>query len=217
MRNQDVGLVFFSGHGAYRDNTFYMLSVDANVDDLESTTVPTAQFKHFLATTKGNLVVLLDACHSGAQAAMLPPRIPDSAGRMVSTGHSRRASEIARVIAHEVPTARLAAGRREATSTLDRRADAQCFQHRSRSDHHDLLNRPRGLRQERGMEAWLLRAALTEGLSGKADINNDGLVYLTELDAYLVNRVQDLSSNRQHPTTSKPPGVRPFVLSRSRP
>lgn len=76
MRDQDVGLFFFSGHGDLRDGTFYLISVDADVNDLESTAVAAAQLKSILATTKGKLVVLLDACHSGAQAAMLPPRIP---------------------------------------------------------------------------------------------------------------------------------------------
>ena len=78
MRDGDVGLFFFSGHAAVRDGTFYLLSVDADVNDLESTAVPAAQLKSILATTKnGPLVVFLDACHSGAQAAAtLPPRIP---------------------------------------------------------------------------------------------------------------------------------------------
>ena len=76
MRDQDVGLFFFSGHGDFRDNLYYMLSVDAEVNDLESTAVPAAQLKSILATTKGKLVVMLDACHSGAQDAMLPSRIP---------------------------------------------------------------------------------------------------------------------------------------------
>ena len=56
--------------------------------------------------------------------------------------------------------------------------------------------------------------ALTEGLSGRADYNKDGLVYLTELDAYLVNRVKELSNDHQHPVTARPTSVKPFPLSR---
>ena len=52
--------------------------------------------------------------------------------------------------------------------------------------------------------------ALTEGLSGKADINNDGLVYLTELDAYLVEPCQGAVERQQHPITAKPPAFDPF-------
>jgi hypothetical protein len=56
--------------------------------------------------------------------------------------------------------------------------------------------------------------ALIDGLSGQVDYNKDGVVYLTELDAYVVNRVKELSKDSQHPVTAKPPNVRPFALSR---
>ena len=56
--------------------------------------------------------------------------------------------------------------------------------------------------------------ALTEGLSGQADFNKDGFVYLTELDNYLFERVKGLSNNRQHTVTAKPASVVPFALSR---
>ena len=55
---------------------------------------------------------------------------------------------------------------------------------------------------------------LTEGLSGRADYNKDGLVYLTELDTYLSDRVKELSQDHQHPVTAKPMSVVPFALSR---
>jgi hypothetical protein len=45
--------------------------------------------------------------------------------------------------------------------------------------------------------------AVLEGLRGKADGNNDGIVFLPELDAYVMNRVKELTSNRQHPVTSR--------------
>jgi uncharacterized caspase-like protein len=56
--------------------------------------------------------------------------------------------------------------------------------------------------------------ALAEGLSGQADTNKDGSVYLTELDSYLFERVKTLSNDRQHAVTAKPASVIPFVLSR---
>ena len=56
--------------------------------------------------------------------------------------------------------------------------------------------------------------ALTEGLSGAADLNKDGFVYLTELDSYLFERVKKLSNDRQHAVTAKPSSVVPFVMSR---
>jgi hypothetical protein len=54
--------------------------------------------------------------------------------------------------------------------------------------------------------------ALIEGLSGKADYNGDGTVYLTEIDNYVTDRVKELTDGEQHPTTQKPTTVRSFPL-----
>jgi uncharacterized caspase-like protein len=55
--------------------------------------------------------------------------------------------------------------------------------------------------------------ALVEGLSGKA-ANRDGVVYLAGLDAYVTDRVKELTGGRQHPVTAKPTSVRSFPLAR---
>jgi WD40 repeat protein len=56
--------------------------------------------------------------------------------------------------------------------------------------------------------------ALVEALSGKAKKNTDGAVYLTQIDAYIADRVKELTGGRQHPTTSKPDTIRSFPLSK---
>ncbi|MGA8348088.1 MAG: caspase family protein [Isosphaeraceae bacterium] len=220
MRDQDVGLFFFSGHGDFRDNLYYMLSVDAEVNDLESTAVPAAQLKSILATTKGKLVVLLDACHSGAQDAILPPRIP-----IRRIGWSQPAIPVWRTGSPDslITRFQLLGSQQEGDlrpkqlrpSTDDLVRDLS-------NDEHGVITMSSSTGQEVSIESaeWkhgYFTQALTEGLSGKADMNNDGLVYLTELDAYLFNRVKDLSNNSQHPETAKPLSVRPFPLSLSRP
>ncbi len=217
MRDQDVGLFFFSGHGDLRDGTFYLISVDADVNDLESTAVAAAQLKSILATTKGKLVVLLDACHSGAQAAMLPPRIPI---RRVEWSQPVIPVERLRSPESLLTKFRLLGLQQEGEKQL--RPSTDELVRALSNDEHGVITMSSSTGYEVSVESAALKhgfftEALTEGLSGKADINNDGLVYLTELDAYLVNRVKDLSSDRQHPTTAKPPGVRSFPLSRSRP
>lgn len=63
-------------------------------------------------------------------------------------------------------------------------------------------------------QSGLFTLGLTEGLSGKADLNRDGVVYFSELDAYVSERVKELSRGRQHPVTSKPGTVRSFPLTR---
>jgi WD40 repeat protein len=55
--------------------------------------------------------------------------------------------------------------------------------------------------------------ALLEGLEGKADFNGDKAVYLTELDAYVTERVKELTDGTQHPTTQKPTTIRSFPLA----
>jgi uncharacterized caspase-like protein len=55
--------------------------------------------------------------------------------------------------------------------------------------------------------------ALVEALSGKA-ANKEGVVYLTGLDAYVTDRVKELTGGRQHPVTAKPTSVRSFPLAR---
>lgn len=59
--------------------------------------------------------------------------------------------------------------------------------------------------------------ALIEGLSGRADSDRDGTVYLTELEHYLFNRVKALTEGRQHPTSQKPTTIQSFPLARQRP
>jgi WD40 repeat protein len=56
--------------------------------------------------------------------------------------------------------------------------------------------------------------ALVEGLSGKADMDKDGLIELNELDVYVTQRVRKLSAGDQEPTISRPSIVRSFALSK---
>jgi WD40 repeat protein len=60
----------------------------------------------------------------------------------------------------------------------------------------------------------LFTLALVEGLQGKATKTIDGAVYLHHLDAYVTDRVKELSQGRQSPTTARPTSVRSFPLTR---
>jgi len=217
MRVQDVGLFFFSGHGGFRDNSFYMLSVDADMNDLESTAVPAAQLKSILATTKGKLVVLLDASHSGAQAAMLLPRTPirriEWSQPIIPVGRLRSPESL-------LTKFRLLGSQQEGEKQL--RPSTDELVRALSNDEHGVITMSSSTGYEVSVESAGLKhgyftEALTEGLSGKADSDNDGLVYLSELDVYVVNRVKDLSNDHQHPVSAWPPGVRSFPLSQSRP
>ena len=55
--------------------------------------------------------------------------------------------------------------------------------------------------------------ALVEGISGKADINADQAISITELDYYLSERVKALTGGRQTPATAKPATVQDFPVA----
>jgi len=54
---------------------------------------------------------------------------------------------------------------------------------------------------------------VVEGLTGKADFNQDKYVYVHEIDFYANQRVRQLSGGRQNPTTGRPPHIRSFPLA----
>ena len=59
--------------------------------------------------------------------------------------------------------------------------------------------------------------AVLEGLrlSGgtpKADLNRNGLITTAELDAWVAERVKDLTRGSQHPVMSRPPTVPDFPI-----
>jgi WD40 repeat protein len=75
------------------------------------------------------------------------------------------------------------------------------------------MGREYSLESDKDKQGMFTRALL-EGLGGKADYNGDGVVYLSELDTYITDRVKELSEGKQHPVTAKPASIRSFPLSR---
>ncbi|GFO64052.1 caspase family protein [Geomonas paludis] len=65
-------------------------------------------------------------------------------------------------------------------------------------------------------EAWnngAFTKALLEGLSGKADVNNEGVVTVANLNLYVNRRVKRLTNNRQEPDVMKPGFIADFTLA----
>ncbi|MEH0155451.1 caspase family protein [Limibacter armeniacum] len=57
--------------------------------------------------------------------------------------------------------------------------------------------------------------ALLEGIrDGKADVSNDQLVSLRELDLYVAEKVSELTEGKQHPTTQKPSTISSLMLGK---
>ena len=175
MTQRDVAIVSFAGHGSQdADGKLYLLPVDADKDDLLSTAVPGEQIKSVLAGIPGRVIVLLDACHSGAV-----------------DGEKRRAA---------------------ASLTDDLVRDLV-------TDDYGVIVMCSSMGKEFSLESATVEhgfftLALVEGLSGKADYNKTGVVYLNGLDLYVTTRVKELSKGKQHPVTTRPTSIRSFPLSR---
>jgi hypothetical protein len=68
---QDLAVILFSGHGALIDDRFYLLPYDVNARtpaEIKASAISADEFHDEIAelATYGRVLVLLDACHSGA-------------------------------------------------------------------------------------------------------------------------------------------------------
>jgi len=57
--------------------------------------------------------------------------------------------------------------------------------------------------------------ALLDGLSGKADLTADGVIYEAELETFVKRAVVDLTQGRQHPVVIRPDAMADFALALS--
>ena len=64
-------------------------------------------------------------------------------------------------------------------------------------------------------KAGFFTLGLVEGLGGHGDIDQDGIIYINELDIYANARVTQLSGGLQNPTTGRPAGIRPFAIAKT--
>jgi hypothetical protein len=166
MGPQDVAVVFYAGHGAQDDRSFYLLPQDVNLKDLQKTGISGEELKQRLAELPGKVLLLLDACHSGA------------IGKVIN--------EMARDLADE-----------------DCGVVVLCA----------------ALGSETAGEAnghgYFCRSML-EALNGQNQAPRhprDGRVYLHHLEQYVIDRVQELSEDQQHPTSARP-AIRPFAVAK---
>ena len=175
MTQRDVAIVSFAGHGSQdADGKLYLLPVDVDKEDLLSTAVAGEQVKSVLAGIPGRVIVLLDACHSGA----------------VDGDKRRAAGSLTDDLVRDLVT-----------------------------DDYGVIVMCSSMGKEFSLESAAVEhgfftLALVEGLSGKADYNKSGVVYLNGLDLYVTTRVKELSKGKQHPVTTRPTSIRSFPLSR---
>ncbi len=161
---RDAVMIFFAGHGK-RDNqgNFYFLPADTDLDELAFTGLSEGDFKAKVKAISGRVILLLDACHSGA--------LIENPGR-----------------------------------GTDGLTDRLYVDLTSNEFGLIMMCSSRGL--EKSLESPTLKSgffavAVVEGLEGKARKSEDGAVYFKDLDAYVTERVKDLSEGKQHPLTSQ--------------
>ncbi len=168
MKPLDVAVIFYAGHGEQDGKSFYLLPQDVDVKDLKKTGISGEVLKEELAHLPGKVLLLLDACHSGA------------IGRAIN--------DIARDLADE-----------------DCGVIVLCAALGSETAREDPVLR----------HGYFCQSML-EALNGapKAPRNpRDGCVYLHHLEQYVIDRVQELSKDEQHPTSARP-AIRPFAVAK---
>ena len=69
VKDNDLVVIFFAGHGAKEKEQFYLLTHEANVDDLAQTALSGMQLRDDLKDLPCQVLLMLDACHSGAFGA----------------------------------------------------------------------------------------------------------------------------------------------------
>jgi hypothetical protein len=74
MDTDDVGVVFFAGHGDRHNERVYLAAHDTEQAELVSTGISASQIRDTLAATRGRKYLFLDACHTGG---VLRRSIPD--------------------------------------------------------------------------------------------------------------------------------------------
>jgi hypothetical protein len=174
MKPEDHAWVFYSGHGQ-RDGEgrMFLLPVDVKLARLKETGVSGDELKTALVNLPGQVLLVLDACHSGAAGA----------GQLFSTSVS---DELARELGRD-----------------ENGVIVMCSSMARQKSLEDNENR---------QSAYTL--ALLEGLAGKGLKGADGIVYQHHLDAYVVDRVRELTKGRQTPTTAKPANLPVFPLTK---
>ncbi len=175
MTMRDVAVFSFSGHGVRNSQgVFFLFPYDGEPEEVSISGVSEEEIKRYCQTTPGRLLLLLDACHSGA------------------IGGDFRAGDVA--MADDLVRDLL---------TEDYGVIVMCSS----------MGREVSLENTSwGHGAFTL--ALSEGLQGGADYNEDTTVHLNEIDLYVADRVENLTSGKQHPVTQKPTTIRSFPLAK---
>ncbi|MEM7101843.1 MAG: caspase family protein [Bacteroidota bacterium] len=63
--SRDIAVVFMAGHGIKKDDKFYFLNHDCDLDDLENTAISLLDLGEVITSFSSEIVIFTDACHAG--------------------------------------------------------------------------------------------------------------------------------------------------------
>ncbi|MDP6356576.1 MAG: caspase family protein, partial [Planctomycetota bacterium] len=187
--HKDIVMLFVAGHGVKdKRGNYYLFPHNGNLDRLRSTAVAWTEFTRTMEELPCKRALFMDTCHAGDVTGS--PMLARRRNRAVDATQAVR--ELA---SDEVGCVVMA-------SSMGRE-----LAHEDDAWKHGAFTR--ALLEGFGKYRPFGATALPEN----ADINKDGVVYLNELDAYVAERVKELTDGAQHPTTQKPSTVRSFPIA----
>jgi len=188
--HKDMVMLFISGHGLKdkREN-YYFLPHNGNSKKLRSTAIAWTEFTRTMAELPCKRMLFMDTCHAGDVTSS--PMVARQRKKAVDATEAIR-----ELSSDEVGCVVMA-------SSMGREVS-----HENDAWRHGAFTR--ALLEGFGQ----LKQCGKTKLPPNADCTKkDGVVYLNELDAYVAERVKELTHGAQHPTTQKPSTVRSFPIA----
>lgn len=205
---QDTIYIYFAGHGAPepdRPEDAFLFTYDTRLDNLVGTSMSMRQLPEFLkwrAGEVGNLIMLLDACHSGQIS------FPNKRGvqlsdeeRNSSTHKGIKASKTEKSEAQKEADRHRAAALFAQIKKLNRdqpkwsvitaASSTQLAGESSDKNHCPYA--------ASGYKGGLFTCSLVEGLKGQADQDKDYQTKISELHAFVEDRVETITNGAQSP------------------
>jgi WD40 repeat protein/uncharacterized caspase-like protein len=188
MQEEDIAVIFLSGHGYLDENQgFWFLTREANPGKLEATAIPNDHLLKLIGSIHGKKVVFLDACHAAQVLAQ--------GAKGDSSENTPDMNKVVKEFSAAGPGLVVFGASREKESALEpRTADED-----KRWKHHSAY-------------AEALIEAIKEGKAS----GDDGEIMTSQLDHYLLTRVEELTENHQHPVMSRPDTLPDFPVAVAR-
>lgn len=199
----DQIMIYVSTHGVLDDSlNYYLAMYDMDFNNPAEKGLPYEQIDKILdGLNCRNRLVLIDACHSGevdkSEAIVKVENIGKNVRRRSKSG-SR-------------DMIRPKAGLRNSFTYMQ-----ELFSNLSNQSGATVISAASGYEFALESDEWsngVFTYAILQGLKDKAaDLNEDGIVLISELKWYVVEKVGELTNGQQHPTTRKENDLNDFVI-----